>query len=462
VDPILSVSPHTTTVYNPGDTVLLTARSPLFPATGGFFSEIAHYKVATGAPPGGWPTYLKADDYVEITGVPNSSLAGYTMEEWTGTTMQFSGTFGAGTDFGPNGTMIVATGQLGSSTPDPTNYYYHSGNTTTHSSTGDLRGYILKNPSGVIVDAATYGAYTFPAASGVSATDWSGSTPAVSSSGNRLNGPDVNSATNWINSGTSPQDPNVLNSGLTTPVAGSMAGFQWSYLGTPFDTNSRIVVGPYTVPGTYQYVASYNTICGTFFDTATVIASSSVPVTLTSFNAVRRGSDVIIDWTTASERNNDHFEVQRSADGERFETIAHVKGKGSNSSRNTYSVTDPNAFNLASSNTLYYRLRQVDFDGTTTTGNKVKVTNLGGRTIRTLLYPNPNNGTFSADISTEGTGPLSVTVYNALGTAVWSGTQAAHAGTAHLEIGLELPVGVYLLQVEQDGSRSTSRFLVRQ
>ncbi|MFN3446494.1 MAG: right-handed parallel beta-helix repeat-containing protein, partial [Bacteroidia bacterium] len=176
VRPILSVTQRNFTVTGPNDTVVAQANSPLFPGGSVFFTEVCHWKLATGAAPlvGGWPAYLIADDYVEISGVPNTDLAGYILEEWTGNALQHTFTFPTGSLFSPSGTMIVATGQLGASVPSPSNFYYHSGNTVTHSSTGDLRGYVIKSPGGAtVIDAVTYGAYTFPTISNVTSLDWS-------------------------------------------------------------------------------------------------------------------------------------------------------------------------------------------------------------------------------------------------------------------------------------------------
>jgi parallel beta-helix repeat protein len=190
---------------------------------GGAFimTEIAHYKVSTGAPVGGWPSYLLADDYIEITGAPGSDLGGFTLEQWDVSGMVSTHTFPSNTKLGPNGTAIIAVGQLSSSVPVPSSFYYHGNGSYTgsFSSTG-AAGRILKSPSNQIIDAVGYGSYTFPAAAGVTAADWSGSTPAVSSSGNRLAGPYTKNATNWINSGVQPQDPNTLNNGVTIPSGG--------------------------------------------------------------------------------------------------------------------------------------------------------------------------------------------------------------------------------------------------
>ncbi|MCB0481573.1 MAG: T9SS type A sorting domain-containing protein [Flavobacteriales bacterium] len=269
VDSLLRVTPKNIYITNAKDTAKLGATSPLFPGGNVYISEIAHYKVATGAPTAGWPTYLLADDYIELTGVPNSDLDGYKYEEWNASGIQYSTTFPSGITFGSNGTMILATGQLGSSVAVPASKYYHIGNTATHGSTVAM-GYIIKDPSNNIIDAVMYGAIAFPVASGVTSAHWSGTTTISSSSGIRLSGPDNNTGSTWINSSVSPQDPNNLNSGTSVPVPGSLTGFSWSFLGTTIDTNVRTQVGPYSFSGIREYVARYNNSCGVYTDTAYV------------------------------------------------------------------------------------------------------------------------------------------------------------------------------------------------
>lgn len=442
VKPILTVSPKTATANSNQDTFMLTAQSPLFPVGGTFFSEVCHWRLATGAAPlGGWPAYMLADDYVEITGLPNSSLAGYTMEEWTGTTLQHSVTFPSGTVFSPSGTMIIATGQLNTSVPSPTNFYYHSGNTVTHSSTGDIRGYVLKNSSGTVVDATVYGAYTFPAASGVTASDWSGSTPAVSSAGNKLTGPDNNTGSNWVTAaGTFLQNPNAPNPGVPAPTPGSMAGFNWYYLSTPFDTNATIKVGPYTVPGVYRYVAEYNTACGIFTDTVTITASSSVPVSFNYFKAEKVENDVLLNWQTASEINNAYFEVERSTDNSRFEPIGQVKGKGNSLRINNYSFKDQDAIvHFSNLNQLYYRLKQVDKDGTYEY-SQTAVINLSNNNVQVALFPNPNNGSFTIHLDgVEEGNNIELSIVDMLGNLMY----ASEYNNNHIAIDAPFATGVY-------------------
>jgi hypothetical protein len=268
---LFDVSPQSLTVTSPTPPDILTVTSPLFPSAQVKITEICHFKTANGAPVGGWPAYLLADDYIELTGAPNQDISGFTIEMWTATVLNNIQTFGPGTVLSPQGTAIIATGQLGTSVPSPANYYYHSGNTATLGST-TVQGYIIKDLLGNIVDAVVYGNMSFPAAANVSAADWSGTTPAVSSSGNRLEGPYTKDATNWINSGVSPQDPNIVNNNVSVPTVPPAPGIQWSVNGVNLGTNPEQMVGPFDTSGVYVYRIEYNSVCGVFVDSVMVTA----------------------------------------------------------------------------------------------------------------------------------------------------------------------------------------------
>jgi large repetitive protein len=92
----------------------------------------------------------------------------------------------------------------------------------------------------------------------------------LSNSGNRLEGPDLNSATGWVNSGTSPQTPNVINQNIIVTPAQGVAGFTWTLNGVVVDTVPNTTFGPWSQDGVYHYVADHITPCGTFTDTATI------------------------------------------------------------------------------------------------------------------------------------------------------------------------------------------------
>ena len=92
-------------------------------------------------------------------------------------------------------------------------------------------------------------------------------------------------------------------------------------------------------------------------------SANPLPVELIRFTAESRGADALLRWATASERNNDRFEVEASADGRPFQRIGQVADQGSSAQPREYQLTDPNIARHAAS-PVFYRLRQVDADGT--------------------------------------------------------------------------------------------------
>ena len=110
-----------------------------------------------------------------------------------------------------------------------------------------------------------------------------------------------------------------------------------------------------------------------------------LPVTLTAFAATAQAADVYLTWATASERNSAYFEVQRSPNGQRFEALGRRAAAGSSTAPLRYEWLDANA--LAAPQTLYYRLRQVDFDGKISYSPVVAVR--PGKAAGFACYPNP-------------------------------------------------------------------------
>tara|TARA_B110000967_G_C18855239_1_gene546846 strand:+ start:778 stop:1566 length:789 start_codon:yes stop_codon:yes gene_type:complete len=83
----------------------------------------------------------------------------------------------------------------------------------------------------------------------------------------------------------------------------------------------------------------------------------TLPVDLISFEAEREEDNIKLNWSTASEENNDYFEIQKSYDGEVFTPIGYVDGAGNSNEVLDYSYTD------SETNKAYYRLKQLDYDG---------------------------------------------------------------------------------------------------
>lgn len=113
-----------------------------------------------------------------------------------------------------------------------------------------------------------------------------------------------------------------------------------------------------------------------------------LPVELISFNAVVNGSEVQLNWETATELNNHGFEVQRSINFSDFESIAFINGAGSTTDRKNYSFS----VNENYSGLIQYRLKQIDYDGSFSYSQIVEVDlTLPEKFILYQNYPNPFN-----------------------------------------------------------------------
>ncbi|MFW5725919.1 MAG: T9SS type A sorting domain-containing protein, partial [Bacteroidota bacterium] len=125
-----------------------------------------------------------------------------------------------------------------------------------------------------------------------------------------------------------------------------------------------------------------------FFTFATDNANFSnnpLPVDLLSFTASVRGSEVLLEWITASETNNNFFTVERSRDGYNFEVIGYVQGAGTKSQTSYYQLFDEQPLTGIS----YYRLKQTDFDGSSEYFDMVAVQIRKATESLMLVYPNP-------------------------------------------------------------------------
>ena len=108
-----------------------------------------------------------------------------------------------------------------------------------------------------------------------------------------------------------------------------------------------------------------------------------LPVGLEMIVANRVGSTVILDWTTNTETNCKHYEIQKSNNGLDWRTTGIVHGNGTSQDQHDYQFTDKNPFVSES----YYRYKQVDFDGNFTYSPIVSVNEINGQSIE--VFPNP-------------------------------------------------------------------------
>ncbi len=113
-----------------------------------------------------------------------------------------------------------------------------------------------------------------------------------------------------------------------------------------------------------------------------------LPVNLINFKANCVNKNVKLNWQTASESNNDYFDIERSTDGLSYANFLRVNGNGTTNEQHNYTAYDEQPL----AGNTYYRLKQVDFNGSTTYYNPQMVNCADD--ANSSIYPNPNNGTF--------------------------------------------------------------------
>jgi hypothetical protein len=213
-----------------------------------------------------------------------------------------------------------------------------------------------------------------------------------------------------------------------------------------------------------QTIAGADYVCGSgpLGDEYIVAADpSDLPVELSRFDAVETDRGVRLDWVTASETNNAGFAVERKAPSGAFDEIGFVEGAGTASTAQRYDFVDADLPGGIES--LTYRLRQVDTDGTATTGPSVTV-DLSAPDRVALLGASPNPVRRIADIRYTLPRPADVrlAVYDALGrqvTVLASERQSAGRKTARLDAS-RLPSGVYFIRLSAAGATQTRRIAI--
>ena len=239
----------------------------------------------------------------------------------------------------------------------------------------------------------------------------------------------------------------------SAPVGSDIYGAIWQGCwnniggsGEVSDGNRTITVEGISIPTVTRAGTPYFTLGSKTHETL-------LPIELVSFTATCDGRSALVEWTTATEKNNDYFSLERSDDAINFTEIARVAGAGNSIEPLNYAYTD---YGIHGGDN-YYRLVQVDYDGTRT-ASEIIVANciepeVGDPDVQ--AYPNPFNDELTVVLDNFGNRAATIEVYDMLGKLIYTGKVAAPQNYYETILNLSnLPPAAYNIRV------STNDFVI--
>ncbi|MFK7807580.1 MAG: T9SS type A sorting domain-containing protein [Saprospiraceae bacterium] len=191
---------------------------------------------------------------------------------------------------------------------------------------------------------------------------------------------------------------------------------------------------------------------GTACNGALQIPSPPLPVELVRFDAYLDQDKVVIEWLTATEENNDYFEVQHSSDGRNFQPLAKVRGMGTTDLTQHYQYVDTKP----SRGNNYYRLKQVDFDG------KFEILDINVVKLQSLdavsVYPSQVFDVITLELSEVSSEDIDIEIFSSAGILMKKGVLKTNEYKISFEVS-ELPSGPYFIRyVNEDFEYSSKQF----
>jgi outer membrane protein assembly factor BamB len=189
-----------------------------------------------------------------------------------------------------------------------------------------------------------------------------------------------------------------------------------------------------------------------------------VPVEMTLFTASVNGNEVTLNWSTATELNNSGFSVERRSENGTYESIVFIEGKGTTSEPSSYSYIDAGL----PYGTYFYRLLQIDYDGTSTYSKEVEA-EVGLPMSYSLEqnYPNPFNPATTIKYAVPFEGRVQIKIYNSIGEEIAVLVNKIHTpGTYQAEWNgrnnqnISVPSGVYIYRIETDRFSNSKKMLL--
>ncbi|HTL07049.1 MAG TPA: T9SS type A sorting domain-containing protein [Chitinophagaceae bacterium] len=256
----------------------------------------------------------------------------------------------------------------------------------------------------------------------------------------------------------------VLDAAASYSPNGSITAYSWTQVAGPAaatianPSSATPIVSNMLAGSSYSFQLTVTDVLGASGSAVTgvTVTMAALPVEFAYFNAQKNTAGNLLQWGTATELNNDYFVVERSEDGSHFASIGKVAGAGSSTMPHSYSFTDSKS--LAATN--YYRLKQVDKNGSFTLSKVITVRN-DNYTGGSLVYPNPVLASMSVTIDNEVKGKGQIAVYDVMGHTVKQASLSKSERLLSTSIAMnDLVPGIYMVEVKiGDAFRITKRVM---
>lgn len=173
-----------------------------------------------------------------------------------------------------------------------------------------------------------------------------------------------------------------------------------------------------------------------------------LPVELISFDASQNGDDIKLEWKTATETNNDYFNVESSLNGFDFEPIADVAGHGNSTSIKNYQLNDTITASKMNEGIIYYRLKQIDYNKNSKFSNIISLNYKSNNLINNVsVYPIPANSSVNVSLHSKKEDNLILILIDMIGQEVYRTNHLINEGKNKIILSLpDLNNGLYFLK----------------
>lgn len=322
---------------------------------------------------------------------------------------------------------------------------------------GSVYGEVYPSGTPVAITAIANNGYTFSnwtkdSASAIPSSTESGNPFIIRPTVNTTLTPNFSSTTNFSvtyigngNTGGTVPSISTHGAGSTITVAsnsGSLNKTNFTFDGWNTSDNGS---GTNYIPGVSTYTGSSGNNLVLYANWQSTGAVLVLPVTLSSFYVfnIDKGNAVQLDWASSSENNSSHYEIQRSPNGQEWETIQLINSAGHSDLTQQYSYIDKYPL----PNTSYYRIKMVDLDGTSKLSSIKRIKRVREYS-KITLFPNPASDYII--ITGEMYRPKTIKIFNSSGIDLTTVCHITNLNDTQLKADLSfLPNGLYYVRTEQ-------------